>query len=88
MLAFVPSLLTFSASSAGSHRVAKQQQFLLQSKRPLGRRQLGYEASSWLKEEMRQQASAFLGEVLFADPSTEREERLTGKEAAPRSNVV
>ena len=49
MLAFVPSLLTFSAPSAGSHRVAKQQQFLLQSKRPLGRRQLGYEASSWLK---------------------------------------
>ena len=79
MLAFVPSLLTFSAPSAGSHRVAKQQQFLLQSKRPLGRRQLGYEASSWLKEEMRQQASAYLGEVLFADPSTEREERLTGR---------
>ena len=65
--------------SAPSSKLARQQQLLLQSKRPIGRRQLGQPASQWLRDEMRVKADAFLAEVLFADPTNERQERLTGR---------
>ena len=68
-----------AALSVPSTNLAKQQQLLLQSKRPIGRRQLGQPASLWLRDEMRVKADAFIAEVLFADPTNDRQEKLTGR---------
>ena len=76
LLLLVPPI---AALSVPPTKLAKQQQLLLQSKRPIGRRQLGQPASLWLRDEMRVKADAFIAEVLFADPSNDRQERLTGR---------
>ena len=72
-------LPAIAALSVPSTNLARQQKLLLQSRRPIGRRQLGQPASLWLRDEMRLKGDAFLAEVMFADPANDRQERLTGR---------
>ena len=48
-------------------------ELLLQSKRPIGRRQLGYKATRWLKREMEACANDYLRGVSEADPMRPQE---------------
>ena len=66
----VPATSRLSVLMSGAPPVTE---LLLQSKRPIGRRQLGYKATRWLKREMEACADEYLRGIAVADPMRPQE---------------